>query len=82
MQYYILETLGNNKEKQHIQKQTTRNSCEETTDIVVWAGICAFFSYADGYQATWDQFFGQIEPVASSVPYMTIPGNESIHAVM
>lgn len=32
-------------------------------------------SYARGYLAEWDAFMGQIEPVATRVPYMTGEGN-------
>lgn len=36
-------------------------------DIVFHIGdIC----YANGYVSQWDQFTSQIEPIASSVPYM------------
>lgn len=37
-------------------------------DIVFHIGdIC----YANGYLSQWDQFTAQIEPIASTVPYMT-----------
>ncbi|KAJ6312225.1 hypothetical protein OIU77_013879 [Salix suchowensis] len=41
-------------------------------DIVFHNGdIC----YANGYLSQWDQFTAQIEPIASSVPYMISSGN-------
>ncbi|CAA3027902.1 probable inactive purple acid phosphatase 1 isoform X1 [Olea europaea var. sylvestris] len=41
-------------------------------DIVFHIGdIC----YANGYVSQWDQFTSQIEPIASSVPYMIASGN-------
>lgn len=39
----------------------------ENIDMVVHIGdIC----YANGYLSQWDQFTAQIEPIASTVPYM------------
>ena len=39
----------------------------ENIDIVLHIGdIC----YANGYLSQWDQFTSQIEPIASTVPYM------------
>ncbi|KAG2498630.1 hypothetical protein HYH03_003377 [Edaphochlamys debaryana] len=32
-------------------------------------------SYARGYGSQWDNFFHQIEPIASVLPYMVAPGN-------
>ena len=32
-------------------------------------------SYADGDQHHWDVYFRKIEPIASTVPYLTTPGN-------
>ncbi|XP_058070413.1 probable inactive purple acid phosphatase 1 isoform X2 [Magnolia sinica] len=41
-------------------------------DIVFHIGdLC----YANGYLSQWDQFTSQIEPIASSVPYMVASGN-------
>ncbi|CAK7326206.1 unnamed protein product [Dovyalis caffra] len=41
-------------------------------DIVFHIGdIC----YANGYLSQWDQFTAQIEPIASSIPYMIASGN-------
>ncbi|CAH9101126.1 unnamed protein product [Cuscuta europaea] len=41
-------------------------------DIVFHIGdIC----YANGYISQWDQFTSQVEPIASSVPYMIASGN-------
>ncbi|KAM5567389.1 putative inactive purple acid phosphatase 1 [Rosa sericea] len=41
-------------------------------DIVFHIGdIC----YANGYLSQWDQFTAQVEPIASSVPYMVASGN-------
>ncbi|KAM4107649.1 hypothetical protein ACB094_04G161800 [Castanea mollissima] len=41
-------------------------------DIVFHIGDIA---YADGYIADWDQFTSQVEPIASTVPYMVASGN-------
>jgi hypothetical protein len=44
----------------------------ENIDMVVHIGdIC----YANGYLSQWDQFTAQIEPIASTVPYMIGSGN-------
>ncbi|XP_039116955.1 probable inactive purple acid phosphatase 1 [Dioscorea cayenensis subsp. rotundata] len=44
----------------------------ENIDIVLHIGdIC----YANGYISQWDQFTAQIEPIASTVPYMVGSGN-------
>ncbi|XP_031125743.1 probable inactive purple acid phosphatase 27 [Ipomoea triloba] len=32
-------------------------------------------TYANGYISQWDQFTAQVEPIASTVPYMTASGN-------
>ena len=32
-------------------------------------------SYARGYFSQWDNFFDQLYPLASRLPYMTCPGN-------
>ncbi|EPS73168.1 hypothetical protein M569_01584, partial [Genlisea aurea] len=53
---------------------TTRQLTDdlENYDIVFHIGdIC----YANGYISQWDQFTAQIEPIASSVPYMLASGN-------
>ncbi|XP_062502844.1 uncharacterized protein LOC134179856 [Corticium candelabrum] len=42
------------------------------TDIVLHIGD---MSYAVGYAAEWDEFFDQISPIASHVPYMVCIGN-------
>ncbi|KAF3774233.1 putative inactive purple acid phosphatase 24 [Nymphaea thermarum] len=41
-------------------------------DIVFHIGD---LSYANGYLSQWDQFTSQIEPIASTVPYMVASGN-------
>jgi len=44
----------------------------ENIDMVVHIGdIC----YANGYLSQWDQFTAQVEPIASTVPYMIGSGN-------
>lgn len=44
----------------------------ENIDIVFHIGdIC----YANGYLSQWDQFTAQVEPIASTVPYMVASGN-------
>lgn len=44
----------------------------ENIDIVFHIGD---LSYANGYISQWDQFTQQVEPIASTVPYMTASGN-------
>ncbi|KAG8049061.1 hypothetical protein GUJ93_ZPchr0009g2434 [Zizania palustris] len=44
----------------------------DSIDMVIHIGD---ISYADGYLSQWDQFTAQIEPIASSVPYMIGIGN-------
>lgn len=39
----------------------------ENIDMVIHIGD---ISYANGYLSQWDQFTEQIEPIASTVPYM------------
>ncbi|KAL5717529.1 putative inactive purple acid phosphatase 27 [Ranunculus cassubicifolius] len=41
-------------------------------DIVFHIGD---LSYANGYLSQWDQFTSQVEPIASTVPYMVASGN-------
>ncbi|CAK9186204.1 unnamed protein product [Ilex paraguariensis] len=53
---------------------TTRQLIQDlkNIDIVFHIGdIC----YANGYVSQWDQFTSQIEPIASTVPYMIASGN-------
>ncbi|KAL9423596.1 hypothetical protein AB3S75_035643 [Citrus x aurantiifolia] len=53
---------------------TTRQLIQDlkNIDIVFHIGdIC----YANGYISQWDQFTAQIEPIASTVPYMIASGN-------
>lgn len=35
-------------------------------------------SYADGYQASWDLFFEELQPTMTRVPYQAIPGNHEL----
>ncbi|KAF5476554.1 hypothetical protein F2P56_003298 [Juglans regia] len=44
----------------------------ENIDIVFHIGD---ISYANGYISQWDQFTSQVEPIASTVPYMIASGN-------
>ena len=65
---------------QHGSINTTKQLIQdlENIDLVFHIGdIC----YANGYLSQWDQFTAQVEPVASTVPYMiarfsfTLPQN-------
>ncbi|THG22825.1 hypothetical protein TEA_009449 [Camellia sinensis var. sinensis] len=59
---------------QHGSLNTTKQLIRdlENIDIVFHIGdIC----YANGYLSQWDQFTAQIEPIASTVPYMVASGN-------
>lgn len=44
----------------------------DNIDIVFHIGD---LSYANGYISQWDQFTSQVEPIASTVPYMVASGN-------
>uniref|UniRef100_A0A0E0MNX4 Multifunctional fusion protein n=1 Tax=Oryza punctata TaxID=4537 RepID=A0A0E0MNX4_ORYPU len=44
----------------------------DSIDMVIHIGD---LSYANGYLSQWDQFTAQIEPIASTVPYMIGSGN-------
>lgn len=33
------------------------------------------YCYCRGYSSQWDVFFDQIQPLTTSMPYMTVPGN-------
>ncbi|CAL4898421.1 unnamed protein product [Urochloa decumbens] len=44
----------------------------ENIDMVIHIGD---LSYANGYSSQWDQFTAQIEPIASTIPYMIGSGN-------
>jgi len=54
--------------------QTTANilSILEEINLVLHIGD---ISYAVGYSSQWDSFMQQIEPIATRVSYMTLPGN-------
>ncbi len=41
-------------------------------------GLFLAFSYADGYMATWDAFFTELQPTMTAVPYIVVPGNHEI----
>eukprot|EP01117_Protostelium_nocturnum_P003426 TRINITY_DN1444_c0_g3_i2.p1 TRINITY_DN1444_c0_g3~~TRINITY_DN1444_c0_g3_i2.p1 ORF type:complete len:577 (+),score=193.02 TRINITY_DN1444_c0_g3_i2:202-1932(+) len=48
---------------------------DNNIDLVYHVGD---ISYARGYSYQWDEFMDQIRPVASKVPWMTLPGNHEI----
>ncbi|XP_007045860.2 PREDICTED: probable inactive purple acid phosphatase 1 isoform X1 [Theobroma cacao] len=59
---------------QHGALNTTKQLIKDLNniDIVFHIGdIC----YANGYLSQWDQFTAQVEPIASTVPYMIASGN-------
>eukprot|EP01117_Protostelium_nocturnum_P020394 TRINITY_DN9149_c0_g1_i1.p1 TRINITY_DN9149_c0_g1~~TRINITY_DN9149_c0_g1_i1.p1 ORF type:complete len:501 (-),score=116.23 TRINITY_DN9149_c0_g1_i1:61-1563(-) len=47
----------------------------ESIDVLIHSGD---ISYADGYQARWDQYLRMIQPIAANLPYMVCPGNHEI----
>jgi len=49
---------------------TTKQIIQDLKDIDIVFNI-GDLSYANGYLSQWDQFTAQIEPIASTVPYMT-----------
>ncbi|KAL9263944.1 putative inactive purple acid phosphatase 1 [Drosera capensis] len=71
------EEMDGSNEYNDFQKgslNTTRQLINdlENIDIVFHIGdIC----YANGYLSQWDQFTAQVEPIASTVPYMIASGN-------
>ncbi|CAA7039320.1 unnamed protein product [Microthlaspi erraticum] len=70
------EVDGSNEYKdfQRASLNTTKQLIRDlnNTDAVFHIGdIC----YANGYLSQWDQFTAQIEPIASTVPYMIASGN-------
>ncbi|EOA30608.1 hypothetical protein CARUB_v10013739mg [Capsella rubella] len=70
------EVDGSNEYKdfQHASLNTTRQLIRllQGTDAVFHIGD---ISYANGYLSQWDKFTAQIEPIASTVPYMIASGN-------
>jgi hypothetical protein len=48
------------------------NELKDEIDLVLHVGD---ISYAVGYSAQWDEFLEQIKPIATRVPWMTLPGN-------
>ena len=61
---------GANSDGTVAQLTKLAGSCE--IDAVFHNG---YISYADGDQHHWDVYFRKIEPIASTVPYLTTPGN-------
>ncbi|XP_024018238.1 probable inactive purple acid phosphatase 1 [Morus notabilis] len=59
---------------QHGALNTTAQLIQDlkNIDIVFHIGDLA---YANGYLSQWDQFTAQVEPIASTVPYMVASGN-------
>ncbi|XP_014509357.1 probable inactive purple acid phosphatase 1 [Vigna radiata var. radiata] len=53
---------------------TTKQIIKDLKDIDIVFHI-GDLCYASGYLSQWDQFTAQIEPIASTVPYMTASGN-------
>ncbi|XP_065873085.1 probable inactive purple acid phosphatase 27 [Euphorbia lathyris] len=53
---------------------TTDSLIEDLTNIDIVFHI-GDITYANGYISQWDQFTAQVEPIASSVPYMIASGN-------
>jgi len=53
---------------------TTKHLIQEinSSDLVIHVGD---LSYADGYEAVWEEFFDQMKPVLAALPYMVCPGN-------
>ncbi|KAJ7953915.1 Purple acid phosphatase [Quillaja saponaria] len=59
---------------QHSSLNTTKQLVQDlkNIDIIFHIGdLC----YANGYISQWDQFTAQVEPIASTIPYMTASGN-------
>jgi len=55
-----------------------KGALEEMFDLVIHVGDFAYDMYEENGRRG-DDFMAQIEPVASSVPYMTCPGNHEYH---
>ncbi|KAG1654908.1 hypothetical protein FOA52_003150 [Chlamydomonas sp. UWO 241] len=74
------ELDGSNKLLPNTQMQpslntTRRMAADAATDEYLLAVHNGDISYAEGFSTIWDNFFTQIEPVASRMPYMVVPGN-------
>ncbi|XP_074309639.1 putative inactive purple acid phosphatase 1 [Silene latifolia] len=59
---------------QRASLNTTRQLVKELKDIDIVFHI-GDICYANGYLSQWDQFTAQVEPIASTVPYMIASGN-------
>ncbi|KAI3699010.1 hypothetical protein L2E82_42979 [Cichorium intybus] len=70
------EVDGSNEynQYQHGSLNTTNQLIKDLKNIDLIFHI-GDLSYANGYLSQWDQFTSQIEPIASSVPYMIASGN-------
>ncbi|EGG17548.1 hypothetical protein DFA_08544 [Cavenderia fasciculata] len=45
---------------------------------IAYADLHSTDNFLFGNQTVWNEFMGQIEPITSSVPYMTTPGNHDV----
>ncbi|XP_015894892.3 probable inactive purple acid phosphatase 1 [Ziziphus jujuba] len=59
---------------QHGSLNTTKQLIQDLKDIDIIFHI-GDICYANGYISQWDQFTAQVEPLASTVPYMIASGN-------
>eukprot|EP01088_Endostelium_zonatum_P014888 TRINITY_DN342_c0_g1_i1.p1 TRINITY_DN342_c0_g1~~TRINITY_DN342_c0_g1_i1.p1 ORF type:complete len:499 (-),score=76.96 TRINITY_DN342_c0_g1_i1:47-1543(-) len=66
---------------------TVSAGANETIDNLIrevshskWNGIihAGDISYADGYQGRWDEFLRKVQPMTTSIPYITAPGNHEL----
>ncbi|KAJ6875825.1 hypothetical protein NC652_035256 [Populus alba x Populus x berolinensis] len=48
---------------------------ESLQRVVIFGDMKGDITYANGYISQWDQFTSQVEPIASTVPYMIASGN-------
>ncbi|KAG9446001.1 hypothetical protein H6P81_012129 [Aristolochia fimbriata] len=81
-QVIIFGDMGKAEEDGSNEYNNYQPGCLNTTDQLIkdLNNIDIVFhigdiSYANGYISQWDQFTSQIEPIASSVPYMIASGN-------
>ena len=66
----VIESGKEGPPKGHTMKWISKSDVE--SDVLLHVGD---LSYATGFESEWDIFMSQIEPIASSIPYMIAQGN-------
>ena len=65
----VIESGKEGPPKGHTMKWISKSDVE--SDVLLHVGD---LSYATGFESEWDIFMSQIEPIASSMPYMIAQG--------